>query len=94
VLVTIRDVTDERTAEDRIRWTAHHDTMTGIPNRAYFAEQLDRLIQLSQADVRSALILFDVDRLKEVNDTFGHDAGDSCFAHLPRGSERRSVRAP
>ena len=76
VLVTVRDVTEERTAEDRIRWTANHDAMTGVPNRAFFAEQLDTAIRAALPDSVLALILLDVDRLKEINDTHGHDAGD------------------
>lgn len=76
VLVTIRDVTEERTAEDRIRWTANHDAMTGVPNRAFFTEQLNTAIRAALPDTVLALILLDVDRLKEINDTHGHDAGD------------------
>ncbi|MEG3165275.1 EAL domain-containing protein [Sphingomonas sp. PB2P19] len=76
VLVTIRDVTDERTAEDRIRWTATHDALTCIPNRAFFTEHLEQAIASATPESRLALVLLDVDRLKEINDTIGHDAGD------------------
>lgn len=76
VLVTIRDVTKERMAADQIRWTARYDALTRIPNRAYFTEQLERAIQYAGPTERLALILFDVDHLKETNDTIGHDAGD------------------
>ncbi len=76
VLVTIRDVTDERTAEDRIRWTATHDALTRIPNRAHFTDQLEQAIAQAVPGSQLALVLLDVDRLKEINDTIGHDAGD------------------
>ncbi len=77
VLVTVRDVTEERTAEDRIRWIATHDALTGIPNRFGFSQQLEAAIaRAAAARGELALVLLDVDRLKEVNDTVGHDAGD------------------
>ncbi|USU10061.1 EAL domain-containing protein [Sphingomonadaceae bacterium OTU29MARTA1] len=77
VLVTTRDVTDERTAEDRIRFAALHDTLTGLPNRAAFGDRLESAIVRATATGGSlALVLFDVDHLKETNDTVGHDAGD------------------
>lgn len=75
-LVTVRDVTDERTAEDRIRWVATHDALTGIPNRFSFTQQLEAAIARNAEHGELALVLLDVDRLKEVNDTIGHDAGD------------------
>lgn len=77
VLVTTRDVTEERTAEDRIRFAAHHDTLTGLPNRAAFGERLEAAIgEATRLGTGLALVLFDVDHLKETNDTVGHDAGD------------------
>jgi diguanylate cyclase (GGDEF)-like protein/PAS domain S-box-containing protein len=76
VLVTIRDVTEERTAEARIRWTASHDALTGIPNRAHFSDQLERALAQIPQGRAMALVLLDLDHLKEVNDTIGHDAGD------------------
>ena len=76
VLVTIRDVTEERTAEQRVRWTATHDVLTRIPNRAFFTERLEEAIAGDGGRGELALVLLDVDHLKEVNDTIGHDAGD------------------
>lgn len=80
VLVTIMDVTSQRSAEERIRWTANHDALTGLPNRSYFAEQLETAIARAEAaGERLALILFDVDNLKETNDTVGHGGGDKLL---------------
>ncbi|MDO6415083.1 EAL domain-containing protein [Sphingomonas sp. BIUV-7] len=95
ILVTVRDVTDERTAEERIRWTATHDALTELPNRGAFSDQLEMAISMAHAgDSALALVLFDVDHLKATNDTIGHDAGDLLlwtFARrlretLPQGS--------
>lgn len=82
VLVTIRDVTEEHTVEERIRWTAKHDALTGIANRAYFTEQVDGAISRAGNGDEFALILLDVDHLKEINDTVGHDAGDVLLRTL------------
>ena len=83
VLVTIRDVTEERSVEQRIRWVADHDVMTGLPNRAAFGDRLERAIERATRNGTTlALILFDVDHLKETNDTIGHDAGDLLLQTL------------
>lgn len=91
-IVTIRDVTDERTSEERIRWNAEHDSLTGLANRSLFQDDLDRAIK---AGVRCAcpvgLLLLDIDHFKEINDTLGHDVGDKLlqiFAKRLRGSVR------
>jgi diguanylate cyclase (GGDEF)-like protein/PAS domain S-box-containing protein len=77
VLVTVRDVTEERTAEERILWIARHDSLTGLPNRARFGDLLDQALSKVESEKgRLALLLIDVDRLKETNDLVGHDAGD------------------
>lgn len=77
VLVTIRDTTDERTTEDRIRWAATHDAFTRLPNRAHFTDRFEAAIARAETNgTRLALVLFDVDNLKATNDTVGHDAGD------------------
>lgn len=77
VLVTIRDVTEERSVEERIRWAATHDAMTRLPNRAYFGDRLGAAIAAAERSGQPlALVVFDVDHLKETNDTIGHDAGD------------------
>ncbi|WP_081739599.1 EAL domain-containing protein [Methylobacterium sp. 10] len=62
------------------RFAARHDVLTGLPNRFYFQEQIEIFYtQAIQAGKSFALILFDVDHFKEVNDTFGHKAGDDLL---------------
>jgi diguanylate cyclase (GGDEF)-like protein/PAS domain S-box-containing protein len=72
-----RDITHQKTAEDRIRWAANHDTLTHLPNRALFQRDVDRLIADARESGSSATVLMmDLDDLKRTNDTLGHDAGD------------------
>ena len=78
VLVTVRDVTEQFTAEQRIRWVAEHDHLTTLINRAAFNRLLEEAIKRADGSDAAVLTLalFDVDHLKEINDTVGHDAGD------------------
>ncbi len=71
------DVTEKRRAEWRISQLAHFDPLTGIANRHYFLECLDRALKRAAAGEETFAVLWlDLDRFKEVNDTLGHPAGD------------------
>jgi len=60
-----------------MEYLAHHDTLTGLPNRAVFNARLNESLRLSQAQAGNlGVMLIDVDRFKEINDTFGHGTGD------------------
>ncbi|MFZ5645746.1 MAG: PAS domain S-box protein [Bacillota bacterium] len=73
----VRDVTEKRRAEDRLRFLSLHDPLTGLYNRAYFEQEMRRLSTGRQYPV--GVILCDVDGLKLVNDTLGHEAGDNLL---------------
>ncbi|HEX2720617.1 MAG TPA: diguanylate cyclase, partial [Candidatus Deferrimicrobium sp.] len=76
-LFIARDITARKKAEERLAYMAYHDPLTGLPNRVTFHERLSR--DLARAKRRKevvGVILIDLDRFKEVNDTLGHAAGD------------------
>ncbi|MBL8473862.1 MAG: EAL domain-containing protein [Rhodocyclaceae bacterium] len=71
------DISAMRQAEDRLNHLAHHDQLTGLPNRLLFADRMDHAIeQALRKGARCALLFLDLDDFKQVNDTLGHDAGD------------------
>jgi diguanylate cyclase (GGDEF)-like protein len=74
-LATFDDVTERRRVEEHMTFLAHHDPLTGVPNRSAFREQLDAALANPE---RAPLAIFslDLDRFKAVNDTWGHPAGD------------------
>jgi diguanylate cyclase (GGDEF)-like protein/PAS domain S-box-containing protein len=80
LIIAVRDITDEKTAQARIRWSAHHDPLTGLPNRLLFQEEIATALQGHDPGAAGfGLLLLDVDRFKHVNDTLGHDAGDALL---------------
>jgi len=89
-IVLSRDITHQKQVEDEVRWTATHDALTKLPNRSLFQEKLDGLAE-GRARSRFALLLLDIDDFKLVNDTLGHDAGDSLLITVA-DRVRRAVR--
>ncbi len=74
------DVTLRKEAEDRIRFMAHHDALTGLPNRALLIDRLDQAILQAEEGHRPVAVVFlDLDNFKWVNDTLGHQAGDDLL---------------
>lgn len=80
---THEDVTARELAAQKIRHAAHHDALTGLPNRAQFNARLEETVEAVQAGGSShSLLLLDLDRFKPVNDTFGHDVGDELLKQV------------
>jgi diguanylate cyclase (GGDEF)-like protein len=72
-------------ANARLRHVAMHDALTGLPNRSLFADRLKQAIARAERDPqRFALMMVDVDRFKDVNDSLGHAAGDALLAEVAR----------
>jgi diguanylate cyclase (GGDEF)-like protein len=75
-----RRTMEKQRADERIRFLAHHDAMTGLPNRNRLVERLQESLAAGATEQRCvALHYVDLDRFKDVNDTLGHDAGDSLI---------------
>ncbi len=78
-----RNITERKRAERRIRYLARYDTLTKMPNRMQFQHLLQQAIARTRRNQRClALLYLDLDRFKEVNDTFGHAAGDRTLEIL------------
>ncbi len=87
---TLLDVTEERTAEERLLHDAVHDNLTGLPNRELFMDRLQSAIAMAKADKTSkpAVLIINLDRFKQVNDSIGLSAGDSILLTVARRLQR------
>jgi len=84
-VVVFQDVTTHRAAQKKITHNAHHDGLTGLPNRATFLARLAQVIdETRQGTATHALCYIDLDRFKTVNDTGGHAAGDALLKEISK----------
>ncbi|WP_040485631.1 EAL domain-containing protein [Lutibaculum baratangense] len=87
---TLVDVSESKHAEERLLHDAVHDNLTGLPNRQLFLDRLDAAIQRSRAEgpVRATVMALDIDRFRQVNDSFGIALGDSVLLSMARRLQR------
>ncbi|MGK5511473.1 bifunctional diguanylate cyclase/phosphodiesterase [Brevibacillus formosus] len=77
LLLVTRDVTDRKQYEETIHHLAYHDALTDLPNRRMYVQQLTKeMMQAKRFQSNLAVLFLDLDRFKDVNDSFGHDVGD------------------
>ncbi len=88
-ITAISDVTDEVMFQERLRWQASYDALTGLPNRTLFWERLGAsLARANRRHESVALLYLDLDGFKEVNDRFGHEAGDALLSTVATRLQR------
>lgn len=78
ILASFTDITDQREVQLQLKHQAHHDSLTGLPNRAYAETQAIQALQ-SDPPALSAVMFIDLDNIKTVNDAFGHHSGDTVI---------------
>jgi diguanylate cyclase (GGDEF)-like protein/PAS domain S-box-containing protein len=82
-LGALRDITAHKHTEARIQYLAHHDMLTGLPNRAYLVERLTTILALARRHGTLVAIMFiDLDHFKTVNDSLGHHSGDALLKQV------------
>jgi diguanylate cyclase (GGDEF)-like protein/PAS domain S-box-containing protein len=81
--VLVQDVTDRQQLHEQLLHQAHHDLLTGLPNRLLLEDRLQQsLAQAARYGQQAAVLCLDLDRFKHINDHYGHAVGDLCLQHV------------
>lgn len=81
-VIVLRDITDENFLKEELTYQAHHDEITGLPNRRAFIQALKQTLSNNQGQQKFALIYIDLDQFKLINDTCGHEIGDLMLIEI------------
>jgi diguanylate cyclase (GGDEF)-like protein/PAS domain S-box-containing protein len=86
---TVADITDRKAAEERVQYLAYYDALTGLPNRTLLQDRLAKaLASARRRKDKVALLFLDLDRFKDINDSFGHSIGDLLLQEVAERLER------
>lgn len=78
----VTNVSERMAHAKEMEYRATHDGLTGLPNRSFFVEQMERVLEFSNRDSKHAILILDLDGFKEVNDTLGHETGDELLKRI------------
>jgi len=79
----VQDVTERQQLHEQLMHLAHHDTLTGLPNRLLLKDRMQQaLAAAARHERKAAIVCIDLDRFKQINDTYGHTAGDHALKHV------------
>lgn len=84
------DITQRKMSEEQLQRLAHHDALTGLPNRILFNDRLEQAVREARRNKNKVAVLFlDLDHFKTVNDTYGHQTGDSLLMEVTTRIQKR-----
>ncbi len=79
-MLVARDITDKVKLNRELSFRAHHDVLTGLPNRMLLADRIQQcMVRCDRENRKGLLLMIDVDHFKQINDTYGHAFGDECL---------------